>query len=167
MYKCSCCKIFFADDLRTVLGHIYHVHSQSLGFSCKCLVEDCSVSFGKYNSLYKHTIRHHKHEYNCQHHHQQQENCLRETESEENVFQDLNSTVANEQEELEACQDDDDDDAHVNDECYQQNPEPSSSISDLDDFIITDDDNDVDIYNEEDEVRKKFNFIKLSFSFFL
>ena len=44
---------------------------------------------------------------------------------------------------------------------------PNPSISDLDDFIITDDDNDVDIYNEEDEVRKKLNFIKLSSSFFL
>lgn len=65
-FKCDFCQLFISLDLRTLLNHIYVAHSQDLNFKCHCVVGGCSLVFTKYNSLYKHTIRHHKQVYdNC------------------------------------------------------------------------------------------------------
>ena len=63
VFKCSQCEIFQCLSLRALLNHIYSVHSNDLNFKILCNVNDCPVSFTKYNSLYKHVLKHHRQVY--------------------------------------------------------------------------------------------------------
>ena len=63
-FNCSRCGLFQCLNLRALLNHIYPVHSQDLNFRIVCCVDGCSISFMKYNSLYKHIIRNHRTLYN-------------------------------------------------------------------------------------------------------
>ena len=65
-FKCSRCLSFQSLKLRTLMNHIYSVHSQECNFHIKCLINDCQLSFNKYNSLYKHILKHHPEEYDGQ-----------------------------------------------------------------------------------------------------
>ena len=56
-FNCDNCN-FKSLILKVLLSHIYASHSQRLNFGTKCTV--CGLYFTKYNSLYKHTKRHHK-----------------------------------------------------------------------------------------------------------
>lgn len=60
-FDCDNCN-FKSLTLKVLLSHIYSSHSQRLNFRTKCNV--CELYFTKYNSLYKHTVRHHKELYN-------------------------------------------------------------------------------------------------------
>ena len=64
VYKCTNCDNFQCLGLKVILNHLYCVHSQNLSFKTKCVVPDCAVQFTKYNSLYKHVIKHHSKLYN-------------------------------------------------------------------------------------------------------
>nr|XP_047135288.1 uncharacterized protein LOC124812533 [Hydra vulgaris] len=39
MFKCNCCDVFVSLNLKTVLSHVYQVHSLSLDFKCECIVD--------------------------------------------------------------------------------------------------------------------------------
>ena len=73
LFVCRSCQSFRCISLRILLQHIHSVHSQDLNFKIKCCINDCPFYFVKYNSLYKHTVKHHKNEYYCDNnnHHQQ------------------------------------------------------------------------------------------------
>lgn len=58
-FSCSCCLTFKCLSLRILLSHINRVHGHQLNFKVKCCIDNCPVEFTKYNSLYKHTLKHH------------------------------------------------------------------------------------------------------------
>lgn len=61
-FQCERCN-FHSLDLRRLLNHLNLIHSQELNFKVKCCVSDCNAFFTKYNSLYKHVVKQHKHLY--------------------------------------------------------------------------------------------------------
>ena len=65
VFKCSLCEIFYCLGLRALLNHIYSVHSQELNFKAACNVNGCPSTFTKYNSLYKHILKHHREVYDA------------------------------------------------------------------------------------------------------
>ena len=75
LYVCRSCQSFKCISLRILLQHLNSVHSQDLNFKVKCCISDCPLYFVKYNSLYKHTVKHHPDEYhgyhNCDNNNQQ------------------------------------------------------------------------------------------------
>lgn len=58
-FTCSCCN-FKCISLRILLQHARASHSHQLNFKVKCGLNCCPSIFAKYNSLYKHTLKHHK-----------------------------------------------------------------------------------------------------------
>ena len=62
-FHCEHCN-FKSVTLRRLLNHIYSIHSQDLNFKIKCGVPGCELQFDKYNSLYKHVVKHHNDLYN-------------------------------------------------------------------------------------------------------
>jgi len=60
-YVCDNCN-FKSFVLKVILRHIYLSHNQN--FRVKCRVPFCELYFTKYNSLYRHTVRHHPELYN-------------------------------------------------------------------------------------------------------
>uniref|UniRef100_A0A7M5VG98 C2H2-type domain-containing protein n=1 Tax=Clytia hemisphaerica TaxID=252671 RepID=A0A7M5VG98_9CNID len=61
-FACDNCN-FESQTLKLLLRHIYCSHSQSLNFRTKCTL--CELYFTKHNSLYKHTLRHHRELFNA------------------------------------------------------------------------------------------------------
>eukprot|EP00111_Clytia_hemisphaerica_P003426 TCONS_00009790-protein len=62
-YSCNLCNTFKARTLRRYMNHINLVHSNQLNFSIKCNVGGCPSIFKRYNSYYRHVIRHHNEVY--------------------------------------------------------------------------------------------------------
>ena len=59
-FKCNCCDTFQCVSLRILLRHVNVVHSQELNFKVRCGINGCPTYFQKYNSFYKHVLKHHK-----------------------------------------------------------------------------------------------------------
>ncbi|XP_066934860.1 uncharacterized protein [Clytia hemisphaerica] len=64
VFHCKCCPSFKCLTLRLLLQHINAVHSRQINFKVQCGVNGCPSIFTKYNSLYKHTLKHHADVYN-------------------------------------------------------------------------------------------------------
>ena len=61
-FECEHCN-YKAVSLRRLLNHLYSEHSHDLNFKVNCCVLGCDLQFTKYNSLYKHVVKHHKNLY--------------------------------------------------------------------------------------------------------
>ena len=64
VFHCKCCVSFKCLTLRLLLQHINAKHSNDINFKVQCGVDGCPSIFTKYNSLYRHTLRHHENVYN-------------------------------------------------------------------------------------------------------
>ncbi len=64
VFHCKCCPSFKCLTLRLLLQHINAKHSRQINFKVQCGVNGCPSIFTKYNSLYKHTLKHHLDVYN-------------------------------------------------------------------------------------------------------
>lgn len=70
-FCCQICKLFQSLELRSLLNHIYTVHSQKPNFKIICDINSCTLTFIRYNTFYKHILKHHHDVY---HHHGIQNN---------------------------------------------------------------------------------------------
>lgn len=58
-WRCSICFVFVAVTLRVLMRHIYSEHSQAPNFRIECSVDECKETYRKYNSFYRHVMKHH------------------------------------------------------------------------------------------------------------
>ena len=63
VFKCSLCSTFQSLSLRGLSNHVYTVHSKEINFRIICKIKECPIIFTKYNSWYKHILKHHRTEY--------------------------------------------------------------------------------------------------------
>ena len=93
IYTYPVCKLFQSLQLRALLNHVYSVHSQKTNFKVVCNVfPSCKLSFTRYNTLYKHVVKHH-HQFYCNNKNQQLETEYENANDEEGKEIDDNNSA--------------------------------------------------------------------------
>ena len=142
VYKCT--NNFQCLGLKVILNHLYCVHSQNLSFKTKCVVPDCAVQFTKYNSLYKHVIKHHSKLYNNNNYNYNNNNNSHNNGDNNNTVLNCGNEELNIRYSSDQLLEVTNQNSNI-DECSTRSP-----TTDNNDFFVDDDDTDFDDDDDDD-----------------